>query len=146
MLRISERFPDSSLYKVCEDLFTLAKESDKTISWISKPNYTIRILVALFILIMIIAAVALVYSIIHVDFQIQPFGLAEFVQISEAALNEIVLIGAGMIFLVTFETRRKRKRVITATNRLRCFAHIIDSEHRESAAAMLSAVFVCYPI
>jgi hypothetical protein len=46
---------------------------------------------------------------------------------TEAALNELVLIGAGVIFLVTFEKRRKRNRVVKAANRLRCLAHIIDA-------------------
>jgi hypothetical protein len=141
LMRITERFPDSGLAKVCEDLLRLAKESDKTIRWISEPNYTIRILVILFMIIMAIAAAVLVYSIIQIDFKIQQFGLAEFVQISEAAINEIVLIGAGVIFLVTFETRRKRKRVIAATNKLRCFAHIIDAHQLTKDPDRISKVY-----
>ena len=46
-----------------------------------------------------------------------------------------------MIFLVTFETRRKRKRVITATNRLRCFAHIIDAHQLTKDPDRISKVY-----
>lgn len=136
--RISERFPDSSLSKVCENLLELARESDKTIQWISKPNHLIRLITILFL---VFFAFILVYSLLHLDFEARPFGLSEFVQSSEAALNEIVLIGAGMIFLVTFETRRKRKRIITATNRLRCFAHIIDAHQLTKDPDRVSTIY-----
>ncbi|MBN1973413.1 MAG: hypothetical protein JW787_07220 [Sedimentisphaerales bacterium] len=138
LMRITERFPDSGLSKVCEDLLELSKESDRTIQWISKPNYIIRLLVALFLSIL---AIVLVYSVIHIDFEVGRFGLAEFVQSSEAALNEIVLIGAGVVFLVSFEARRKRKRVITATNKLRCFAHIIDSHQLTKDPDRVSKIY-----
>lgn len=124
LLRISERFPKSGLGSVCEQLLSIAKESDSTIQWISKPNYLMRLMVAIFF---ITVAMVLVYTIIHFDPKMPRVSFSELVQLSESALNEIVLIGAGAIFIVTFETRRKRKRVISATNRLRCFAHIIDA-------------------
>ena len=123
-LRISERFPDSDLSSVCEQMLVIAKESDRIIQWISKPNYLIRIFVILFFT---LAGIVLVYSMLQVEFEVPQIGFADFVQLSEAVLNELVLIGAGVIFLVTFETRRKRKRVIISTNKLRCFAHIIDA-------------------
>ena len=47
--------------------------------------------------------------------------------VTEAGLNEIVLIGAGIAFLVTIEVRTKRRRVIEAVSRLECIAHIIDA-------------------
>ena len=136
--RISERFPDSGLSKVCQDLLTLARESDKTIQWISKPNYLIRIIIVLFIALFVIV---LVYSVLHLDFEISQFSVRDFVQLSEAALNELVLIGAGIIFLVTFETRRKRKRIITAANKLRCFAHIIDAHQLTKDPDRISKIY-----
>ena len=136
--RISERFPDSSLSKVCGELLELAKVSDKTVKWISKPNHLIRYITLLFLVFFVYI---LVYSLLHLNFEAGPFGLSELVQSSEAALNEIVLIGAGVIFLVTFETRRKRKRVITATNKLRCFAHIIDAHQLTKDPDRLSKIY-----
>jgi len=53
-------------------------------------------------------------------------NLADIVQMIEAALNTLILLGAGIVFLVTLENRRKRNRVIRAVNRLRCIAHIVD--------------------
>lgn len=125
LIRIQERFPQSGLSKVCSDLMGIAKESNRTIEWISKPNYIMRVII---VAVIISLGVAGVYSMVHLDLQVDNLGIAEFVQMTEAALSEIVLIGAGIVFLVTFEVRRKRKRVITATNRLRCLAHIIDAQ------------------
>jgi hypothetical protein len=78
-------------------------------------------------LLLVFLAVGVACPVMLFDFNYKQFGLEKFFELSEQILNEIVLIGAGVIFLVTFETRRKRKRVITATNRLRCFAHMIDA-------------------
>jgi hypothetical protein len=138
LFRVSERFPKSSLSNVCRDLLALTKESDRTIQWISRPNHLIRLIVALFFTAVI---VFLVYSILQIEFRVPQIGLTEFVQVSEAAINELVLIGAGVIFLVTFETRRKRKRVIIATNKLRCLAHIIDAHQLTKDPDRISKVY-----
>ena len=50
----------------------------------------------------------------------------ELIPLVEAALNEIVLIGAATLFLVSIENRLKRRRVIRSVNALRCIAHVID--------------------
>jgi hypothetical protein len=69
----------------------------------------------------------------------------DFVQVSEAGLNEAVLIGAGMIFLTTLESRRKRKRVISAVNRLRSIAHIIDAHQLTKDPAGISSINLSTP-
>ena len=54
---------------------------------------------------------------------------------------DIFLLQIAQHFLVTFETRRKRKRVITATNKLRCFAHIIDAHQLTKDPDRLSKIY-----
>ena len=41
-------------------------------------------------------------------------------------MNEIILIGAAIYFLLGLETRRKRARALAAIHVLRAMAHIID--------------------
>ena len=41
--RISERFPDSGLRNVCLELLLLSKQTQKNVSYISKPNITLRL-------------------------------------------------------------------------------------------------------
>jgi hypothetical protein len=122
--RIAERLPKSGLSETCAQLYAIARESDEIVEWIGRPNYLMRGLIVIFVAAMF---AGLVYSVSQLDFETDNMGLGEFVQMTEAALNEVILIGAGIVFLVTFENRRKRKRVITATNKLRCLAHIIDA-------------------
>jgi hypothetical protein len=50
----------------------------------------------------------------------------DFIQVLEAGLNATVLIGATVFFLVTLETRMKRRRALRAIHALRSMAHIID--------------------
>ncbi len=52
--------------------------------------------------------------------------LENFIPLLEAGINDIVFIGAGIFFLVSAETRIKRRRVLSSLHRLRVFAHIID--------------------
>jgi hypothetical protein len=53
-------------------------------------------------------------------------SIAEFLQGSDAALNEVVFLGAAIFFFVTLETRLKRRRALKAIHVLRSMAHIID--------------------
>ena len=50
----------------------------------------------------------------------------EFVQVLEAGMNVVVLIGAAVISLITVETRVKRRRALNALHELRSLAHIVD--------------------
>ena len=58
--------------------------------------------------------------------RVKRIGVVEFVQIVEAGINDIVLIGAAVFFLITLETRYKRGRALKSLHELRSIAHIID--------------------
>ncbi|MCA1614503.1 MAG: hypothetical protein LC800_10300, partial [Acidobacteria bacterium] len=45
---------------------------------------------------------------------------------SEAGINLLIVVGAGVLFLVTVETRIKRARAIKAIHELRALAHVVD--------------------
>jgi hypothetical protein len=75
----------------------------------------------------VVLAAALVLSIAQIPLSTKRVTIESLVGLTEAAVSEIVLIGAGVFSLVTLETRRKRKRVVSAVNRLRSLAHIIDA-------------------
>ena len=47
-------------------------------------------------------------------------------QTIEAGTNELIVLGAGVFFLVSLERRIKRHRALSATHELRSIAHIID--------------------
>lgn len=60
------------------------------------------------------------------DFKETFTGLAEFLEATDAGLHMILVIGAGVIFLVSLENRIKRNKALDALSTLRSIAHIID--------------------
>lgn len=125
-LRIGDRFPDSGLLQVCKTLLAVAQETDKTVRWIRRPNLPVRIFSAA-VIILIFASLAYTFTLVKIDIDNANLTLSDFITLSEAAMNEIIILGAVVIFVVTFEVRRKRRRVINAINRLRSIAHVIDA-------------------
>jgi hypothetical protein len=122
-LRISERFPESSLSKVCLKLFERSQDTQQTIKWIQKPNYSFRIFIYGTLLILVSLFFATLFN-----FKLSTGinNIAEFIQMVEAGTNEAMLITAGVVFLIAFDNRRKRKRIIEALNTLRNLAHLVD--------------------
>ena len=53
-------------------------------------------------------------------------GFVDVVTLMEAGINDVVLIGAAIFFLLSFETRYKRQRALKALHELRSIAHVID--------------------
>jgi len=123
-LRILDRFPDSGLGRICRMLLDVAGATDTQIEWIERPRWRYRILVGLFLL---VAVAGLVYVVGNVEVAAGGFSLADFVQVCEAGLNNLVLIGAAIVFLISIEARAKRKRVVRCVNRLRSIAHLIEA-------------------
>ena len=133
--RISERFPDSSLSKVCRSLYNIAGETRKRSKKIARPNYGLRLFIGAIILISI---GAIVYSTSTMQITLGKLTLAELVQAVEASINNLVLIGAAIFFLVTIETRIKRSRTLKALHELRSIAHVIDMHQLTKDPSRLS--------
>lgn len=121
--RIADRFPNSGLRKVVNQFLEIAGKSKKNIEWISKPNLAIRIFSYLIIA---VGVIAIVYSFTLIDLKIQNRTLSNVVSFSESLFNDLVLIGAAIFFMVTIETRVKRRRTSKMLNELRVIAHVID--------------------
>jgi hypothetical protein len=123
-LRIEDRFPLSGLLETAKTLHAVARETHLTIRWIERPNYLFRVLGILFIMLVLLGMVSAVSMF---GFKAGEFGLSGLIQLTEAAVNELILIGAAAVFIVTYEVRRKRKRVVSALSQLRSIAHVIDA-------------------
>lgn len=123
VVRIGERFPKSGLREVCQRLELIAQHASQRSAEISEPILwlrTVMVVLSLLILVSFIATVALLAP------QARQIGFIDFVQSLEAGINDLVLIGVAVLFLVTFETRVKRRRALKAIHELRALAHIID--------------------
>ncbi len=137
LLRIEDRFPQSGLSSVCRHLDEISKETNQTVRWISRPNYPLRLCVYSLILLL---GIILVISIQNFHVNLNDLTWIDVISMSESIINEVIWIGAGIVFLVTLETRRKRHRVINAINRLRSIAHIIDAHQLTKDPAGISKI------
>ena len=121
--RINERFPDSGLEQVCTDFLGIAERTQNRIQWIEKPNLWLRWGIAAVIL---AGLTIFVYSLSLLELRVRLPDLAESIQILEALLNDVILIGAAVFFLITIEARIKRARTLQALHELRGMAHVVD--------------------
>ena len=121
--RIAERFPGSGLSNVGSELLSITGEAAAFSHWLDKPLLPLRFLVGL----CIVAIVGIAFGVVFfVDAKSYFSSLAEFFQGLDAAINDVVFIGIAIYFLLTWETRLKRRRALKAIHVLRSLAHIID--------------------
>ena len=121
--RIEERFPEAGLIQACAELLRLSKETKLRVIWIGRPIIGIRVVAAT--LITLIAA-GLVGAFTQVKMGSSAFEVVQFATLTNAVMNNIVLLAAVVFFLVTIETRVKRRRALLAIHELRSLAHVID--------------------
>lgn len=123
--RIGERFPDSGLSKVANELAQTAHDAGRRTRALTRPYYSLRILVFL-----IIAAglVSLGYGAFLVEWSAikdadNPVSITP---VLESALNIVLLMAGGVWFLLTLEERVRRGRIQAWLHQLRALAHVID--------------------
>ena len=126
--RIEERFPDAGLKDVCSKVLKLAKNMESRADWIGKPVVWLRLVTWLVIAAIIVLTVGpFVWALLSPAAEsMEPLGLSDLIQLMEAAINDVLLIGAAIFFLLTTETRYKRKRALGALHEIRSIAHVID--------------------
>jgi hypothetical protein len=122
--RISERFPNAGLRRVCAELLTIARESSQRALAIGQSNTPLRLLVFVF-LAASLWLLAWIASLI--DFtRTSADSVYSVLQGIEAAANLAVLMGAALFFLFRIEERVKRRRALRALHELRSIVHVID--------------------
>jgi hypothetical protein len=121
--RISERFPDASLRKVSTELLALAHETSGCVDYLRKPNWTVRLVAGATVVGMVTLLTTLALS---VRLPAGVAGLIDVAQAIEAVVNDVIFFGLAVFFLLTIETRLKRRRALRTLHQLRSLAHIVD--------------------
>ncbi len=124
--RIKERFPSAGLNTVCGQLLEVSRQAKLRSQVIARPIVWVRVASGLIIAAITGAFFYTVAVIIHELEGGQHPGASDIVQMLEAAFNSLLLVGATVLFLVTLESRIKRRRALQALHELRVIAHIID--------------------
>jgi hypothetical protein len=121
--RVEVRFPESGLSRVCRELDAIAERAAETSAWIGRPILPLRLAVGLLVA-LILAGLAVTLAALRAP--IEPLTLGELVQAIEAGVNDLVFVAVAVFFLLTLETRLKRRRALRAIHELRSIAHVID--------------------
>jgi hypothetical protein len=121
--RIAERFPDSGLRRVSEELLDFARGTAGTIAYMRRPNWAIRAAVAT-VLALVLGALVVLAT--RLELPTAVGGLVTLVGLLESTINDLVFLGAAVFFLITVETRIKRRRALAALHQLRSVVHIVD--------------------
>ena len=121
--RVEVRFPGSGLAGVCRELDAIADRAAETSAWIGRPILPLRIAVGLLVALIL---AGLVVTLAALRAPVEPLTLGELVQAIEAGVNDLVFVAVAVFFLLTLETRLKRRRALQAIHELRSIAHVID--------------------
>lgn len=123
--RIEERFPGSGLGKICDRLLEVSSHTEQRSREINRPLWAFRLLgwaiVAILALTILIAPFLL-----RSGFADEEFTFRTLLELGDPILNEVIILGAAIFFLVTLETRFKRRKALVAIHELRAIAHVID--------------------
>jgi hypothetical protein len=122
--RVEQRFPGSGLARVGVELDRIAEQARTRAAWIARPILGLRLAVAALVAVILLGLAGTVTVLSRLPREsLQVF---EVVQAVEAGINEAVLVAAAIFFLVTIETRIKRRRALRAIHEMRAIAHVID--------------------
>lgn len=98
-------------------LLSVTRQIHKRSEWVARPVWGLPIGATLIIAAVVAGTIATPLVLRPPD---QALDLLEFVQILESAINDVILIGAALFFLVSLETRIKRGRALAALLASRC--------------------------
>lgn len=121
--RINQRFPSAGLARVCDSLADAARRTASETAYIQAPNMVLRTGVG----IVLALGLFLIFAAIQ-NLNLSPGApkALEIVQGVDASINVLLLAAAGVAFLLTIETRLKRRRAIAALQEVRGLIHVID--------------------
>lgn len=121
--RIEHRFPQSGLAGVALELDRIAEKARERSAWIARPILGLRLAVGA---LLVLIGAGLLTTLATLPLPSERVHVIAFVQVLEAGINDVVLVGAAVFFLITVETRVKRGRALEAIREMRSIAHVID--------------------
>jgi hypothetical protein len=124
--RIDERFPGSGLGRVCATLLDIGQRTKERLDWVERPNVWLRMGTGAMAILLVLGAVAAGWALFQA---IQATGINDplaLVEAVESGIQEMVFVAVALAFLLTAESRLKRKRALGFIKELRALAHLVD--------------------
>lgn len=123
--RIRERFPESGLGRVANELAAVAEKNDEVLAQLRQPMWWIRITAAVALLALLGLVVWIIITFARTA-SAPISNVADVVQAIDAAINELIFLALAVFFLMSLEVRFKRRNALRMLHRFRSLAHIVD--------------------
>jgi hypothetical protein len=125
--RITQRFPDASLGKVCHDLHAIGVETQRKAELIARPNLLLRVVTVVAILCGLTGLVFFGWTLEETMHpQMEKEDVFAVIEGLDAATHILILAAGALFFAVSLEDRIKRRRSLRDLHVFRSFAHVID--------------------
>ena len=123
--RITARFPEASLARICARLVVTARATARDAAALARPMFWLRGLAGL---VAALWAAATIWVLSEIDWAAVAAraDATSLAQGLDSAVNLLLLAGAAIWFMLTLEERLKRARTLSALHELRSYAHVID--------------------
>ncbi|GAA6213180.1 hypothetical protein NBRC116602_29210 [Hyphomicrobiales bacterium 4NK60-0047b] len=121
--RIDDRFRDRGIQEICLGLIDISRTVKTKSLALNKPHWMLRFFVGL---ILLLGTLVFIYVGTLINFSKFSTEAGSFVQMVEQGVNSIMLIGLGLVFLISTETRLKRRQALKDLHELRSIVHVID--------------------
>ena len=120
---MEEDFPSSGLAAVANEVAAVAEGTVKRVDEIQRPRIFLRVMVG--ILVALALAGPLLFSVL-VSFSEKVTNLGDFLEATDAGLHMLLILAAGIVFLVGLENRLRRNQALEALAEFRSLAHLLD--------------------
>jgi hypothetical protein len=121
--RVGERFPESNLVGLADELVRIARETDERARRALSPIYFVR---AACLLAVIVGLVGLLLLIRHISTRWEFGTITEVFESADAGVNILIVLAGALWFLISFESRVKRKKALSFIGELLEFVQWID--------------------
>ena len=123
--RIEERFPESGLFRISQELLLISQQTENNIRNIVKPIWWLRFFSYTCLLIFLTILGYGMFLIIN-NFTLGIENITELMQGVESGTNELIFIGIVAYFLFNLEGKFKRNLAIKSLHQFRSLAHVVD--------------------
>ncbi len=134
--RILERFPNRGLANLCKQLLEIARDDQRKLAYVAKPNIWLRVGVGIAITLGAIGLFSFAFGLTVMGFEFND-EVSNVLQGVDAAVNTIALSGAASWFLLNLESRWRRAAVLADLHELRSIAHVVDMHQLTKDPAQL---------
>ena len=124
--RIAERFPDSGLSRVADELQQTGEDIGPVLDKLRHPNRLLRAGIALGVALIVVLVGGVIWLILQPSVSREISGVSGVLQTIESAAQDLVFLSIAVYFLLTLETRINRRISLRTLHRLRSIVHIVD--------------------